>query len=406
MNNNISKKEQNALTRFSVIAPLVDGTFSDAYESFYKQRSTVEFDVNGQKRKFSAATLKRWHLAFKSGGFDALKPKRRVDYNERRKMSETVRTRIDELLISYPNIKVTHLFEMLREEKIVMFGEISESSIRRYVNTKRDTNVDNVKASRRAFDASNTNDLWQADTSITCYIKHNGKNKKVYLMLILDDASRVVVGFDFYFADNAVNFQNTLKDAVSRYGRPRRLYCDNGAPYKNEQLRLICATLGTSLINSKPYSPQSKGKVERVFRTIKEQWLMYLTDEDKSSLDSLRNSLEIYLTSKYHNKIHTSLDMTPIERFTVDSNSISIPHEKLLEEAFYHTVERKVRNDACISIDNNMYEVDGKYIGKRVVIKYNPNDWNIAFVYDNEEYIKISIVDKVTNAKIKRGVEY
>ncbi len=406
MDNYMSKQEQNALMRYTVIAPLIDGSFSDAYEQFYKQRAKVGFDVAGRKRKFSAATIKRWHILYKSGGFDALKPKRRLDYNKGRKLSECAKQRIDEILILYPNMKVTHLFVMLRDEGVIKFGEVSESSIRRYVNQHRESVIDEEKSSRRAFNASSRNVLWQADTSVTVYIKRKGKKQKVYLMLILDDASRVVVGYDFYFEDNAINFQNTLKDAITRYGKPSKLYCDNGAPYKNEQLRLICATVGISLINSKPYSPQSKGKVERIFRTIKEQWMMFLTDEEKQDLNSLKNSLENYLTIKYHNKVHSSLDMTPIERFTTDTKPIKQVNEKLLDQAFYHTVKRKVRNDACISIDKNIYEVNGVYIGKNIVVKYNPNSVGEAFIYENYEYTKISMVDKEVNAKIKRGVEY
>ncbi len=406
MDNYMSKQEQNALMRYTVIAPLIDGSFSDAYEQFYKQRAKVEFSVDGRKRRFSASTIKRWHLSYKSGGFDALKPKRRLDYNKGRKLSEGAKQRIDEILILYPNIKITHLFEMLRDEGVIKFGEVSESSIRRYVGLVRDTAIDETKASRKAFNASHTNELWQADTSVTVYINYKGKKRKVYLMLILDDASRVVVGYEFFFEDNAINFQKTLKNAVARYGRPRKLYCDNGAPYKNDQLRLICATLGTSLINSKPYSPQSKGKVERIFRTIKEQWMMYLSESEKSDLNTLRNSLEQYLTVKYHNTIHSSLEMTPIQRFTTDSKLINIPHEKTLEEAFYHKVNRKVRSDACISLNSNIYEVSGEYIGKSVTIKYNPSDVNEAYIFEDGVLIKISIVDKEVNAKIKRGVEY
>ncbi len=406
MDNHISKQEQNALMRYTVIAPLIDGSFSGAYEQFYKQRASVEFNVDGRKRKFSSATIKRWYLLYKSGGFDALKPQRRVDYNKGRKVSDDVKQRISEILDLYPNIKVTHLFVMLRDEGVIKFGELSESSVRRYVGLIRDTTIDSTKTSRRAFNAQSVNELWQADTSVTVYINHKGKKRKVYLMLILDDASRVVVGYDFYFEDNAINFQNTLKDAITRYGSPNKLYCDNGAPYKNEQLRLICPTLSTSLINSKPYSPQSKGKVERIFRTIKEQWMMFLTEEEKTDLHSLKLSLENYLTIKYHNNIHSSLAMSPIDKFTSSSKSIKTFNRQIIDKAFYHTIKRKVRNDACISIDKNIYEVSGVYIGKQVTIKYNPNNVGEAFIYNNDDYIKINIVDKEVNAKIKRGVEY
>ncbi len=87
-------------------------------------------------------------------------------------------------------------------------------------------------------------------------IKVNNKSEVVYLVHIIDDASRLIVGQALTFHDNAVFFQNVLKRAVKTYGIPKVLYVDNGSPYSNEQLSLICANLGIHLIHAKPYSPR------------------------------------------------------------------------------------------------------------------------------------------------------
>lgn len=91
-------------------------------------------------------------------------------------------------------------------------------------------------------------------------IKIDNKSTIVYLVHIIDDASRMIVGEILTFHDTAVCFQKVLKTAVKTYGIPKVLYVDNGAPYANEQLSLICANLGIHLIHAKPYTPKREGQ--------------------------------------------------------------------------------------------------------------------------------------------------
>ena len=96
------------------------------------------------------------------------------------------------------------------------------------------------------------------DTSHGPIITIDGKKVQTYLIQLIDDASRLIVGFQFFLNDNALNFQLVLKQAIKIYGVPKRIFVDNGTPYKNLQFQTICAQIGSILIHAKPYSPQSK----------------------------------------------------------------------------------------------------------------------------------------------------
>lgn len=61
--------------------------------------------------------------------------------------------------------------------------------------------------------------------------------------------------------------------AVSRYGRPKVFSFDNGSSYKNRQMELLCAWIGSTLNYCQPYTPTAKAKTERWFRTMKDQWM-------------------------------------------------------------------------------------------------------------------------------------
>ena len=91
-------------------------------------------------------------------------------------------------------------------------------------------------------------------------IKINGKKVHTYLIQIIDDASRLIVGNEFFLNDNAINFQHVLKQAIKTYGIPKKIFVDNGTPYKNLQFEIICANIGIVLIHAKAFSPESKRK--------------------------------------------------------------------------------------------------------------------------------------------------
>lgn len=82
--------------------------------------------------------------------------------------------------------------------------------------------------------------------------------------MILDDYSRMIVDGRLFYQENAYNFQKVLKDV------------DSGAPYKNRQLDMICASIGTVLLHTPVRDGASKGKVERNFRTLKNAGFMDL----------------------------------------------------------------------------------------------------------------------------------
>lgn len=97
---------------------------------------------------------------------------------------------------------------------------------------------------RKAFEESAFGRLWQSDTCYMPNITENGVSRRTYLVMIVDDFSRMIVGGRIFYSDNAYNFQILLKTAIETYGIPSKLYLDNGSPYSNEQLSRICASVG------------------------------------------------------------------------------------------------------------------------------------------------------------------
>ena len=221
--------------------------------------------------------------------------------------------------------------------------------------------------------------------------------------MFIDDKSRMVMGFDIFFNDTAINMQSVFKNAVKTYGIPKKLFVDNGGPYDNKQLRYICASLGIELIHAKPYSPESKAKQERLFRTIKDGWMRCTDWNTFKSLEDAKKSLETFLVDNYINKEHSTTKETPLNRWHNDSKFIRFKDENEIEEAFLHRTVNKVRLDRTISFHNQYYEVPYKYVRQKLEFRYKPNDLEKLYLYeDNKRICEVFKVDKVANSKSKR----
>ena len=146
-------------------------------------------------------------------------------------------------------------------------------------------------------------------------------------------------------------------------------------PYKNQQLSLICATIGTILIHAKAYSPQSKAKIERSFRTVKDNFLNCEDWTKYNSLKELNDRYRNYISSEYNSKYHSGINDILRNRFQRDCDKVKFisSHEEI-DKMFLHVEEKPVALDGTIRHGKKDFEVPQKYIKQRIIVKYSPED--------------------------------
>lgn len=244
--------------------------------------------------------------------------------------------------------------------------------------------------------------MWLADTCYFPHIQENGKSRRVYAMCIIDDHSRMIVGAELFYQDNAAGFQKVFKDAVSTYNIPAKLLVDNGAPYANDQIALICGSLGTVLIHARPRDGAAKGKQERFWRTAKERFLYGLDMDTIHSLEQF-NAVFRDFVRNYNLTFHTGIQSTPFDRFQATADQARpVSSAEWLEECFLNREYRKVRKDATISIDSVSYDVPMQFIGMKVEIRFVPGDMDTAFIFYEERRFPIRKTDRNENCRTKR----
>lgn len=230
--------------------------------------------------------------------------------------------------------------------------------------------------------------------------------RKSYLIGFLDDATRVVPYAAFALSENTAAFLPALKQAVLRRGVPKRLFVDNGAAYRSHHLSLVCAKLGITLIHARAYQPESKGKQERWFRTVRMQFLPTLTEADTSSLEALNRKLWAWVEGEYHQAPHRGLDReTPLDRWakTADEVRHFAPAEEL-DGLFLSEAKRKVQKDRTVSLNGLVYEVDAALVGTTVTLRFDPSQPGrpILVCAAGQPEQTAKVVDVYANCFVKR----
>lgn len=400
------KKQQIALMRYSAIAPIIIGAQDDlpSLSAYFRDTSARGIkSPDGTIRHYAPGTLEKWYLSYKKNGFDALIPSGRTDCGVSRKLDDDLKEQIIYLKHTYPRISAAAIFKQLQDNGSIHSGQLSESTICRFINQLSLQEKITSNQDMRRYERPHINEVWCGDSSVGPYLKSpDGKKHRVYVIALIDDASRFVLAADVFFNDTFVNLMSVMKSAVSKYGKPKVFNFDNGSAYKNRQMELLAARIGSVINYCRPYTPTQKAKIERWFRTLKDQWMASLDMRDFHSLEELRGSLLTYINT-YNQRPHSSLKgISPQERFFQEPELISRLSDELIENSFLLEIERRVSADSVIVIDQVEYEVDYRFAKQRITLRYTPDMENIYLVEADGSLSPVRLLNKQENAMIKR----
>ena len=391
--------------RFALIAPVIQGLYPDASATAYYKRVTASPLTlpDGSTVTYSYKTLEKWKSQYSIGGLDALMPGTRSDKGIPRALNEDAIAEIYRIKEEHPRMNATQIYTHLVRESFIP-ATVSVDSVQRFIRhndlkSARDPNL----RDRKAFEEDEFGKIWQADTCYLPHITEDGTSRRVYCIMIIDDHSRLLVGGELFYTDNACNFQKVLKDAIATYGIPDKLYVDNGCSYSNAQLSMICVSLGILLLHTRVRDGASKGKVERHFRTLKERWLYTLDINKITSLSQFNGMLKDYMRD-YNTTFHRGIDTIPLERYQASKDHPRQPESRQwLDDCFYNRITRKVRKDSTISIDRVCYDVPMQFISAKVEVRYLPDDMTSAYILFDGEKFPIRQTSRNDNCHTRRN---
>ena len=119
------------------------------------------------------------------------------------------------------------IYRQLQLDGSIRRGELSESTVLRFINRLSMEKKMTPGQDMRRYERPHINEVWCGDSSSGPYLKTpDGKRRRVYVIALIDDASRMVVGINVFFNDTFVNLMSVLKSAISKYGVPKVLNFD------------------------------------------------------------------------------------------------------------------------------------------------------------------------------------
>jgi putative transposase len=366
-----------ALFRYSLIREAADPALST------RQRGRVVRDLAAREHagpfgvpvRVSRASLDRWIRAWRAGGFDALIPPAR---------QVTLRTPAEVLGLAAalkrenPARTAAQVVRVLRASGGWSPSErtLQRHFVRLELTTRPDGSPPPVFG---RFEAARPNEIWTGDALHGPMIG----GRKTYLFAFIDDHSRLITGHRFGHAEDTVRLAAALRPALASHGVPERIYVDNGSAFVDAWLLRACAVLGIKLTHSTPGRPQGRGKIERLFLTVREQFLVEITGDPGqggrrhvTDIGELNRLFAAWAETVYHRRVHSETGQAPSRRWADGWKGTPppLPEPAQLHEAFLWSERRTVRKTATVSLHGNTYQVDPSLALRKVELVFDPFD--------------------------------
>jgi putative transposase len=404
-----AKAEKIALFRYGLVAPLVIEVLPRG-EVLRRARDIAAHEHEipfSNRNQVSVETLLVWARRYRLEGFAALAPKPRCDSGVSRVITPQLAQLIERLKRENPRRSAATLLRELALSSGSETPPISSASLYRFLKERglSERELLNPAAARKKFEAEYANQIWQSDMLYGPYVQRpEGGKRQCFLYAIIDDASRLIPHAQFYLSEGLDSLLDCLRQAVKARGIPIRLYVDNGKVFHSQQLARIAASLGILIVHSPPYQPEGRGKIERWFRTVREQFLSNLDRKQVLTVETLNTRFWSWIDNGYHVAEHSSLGTTPLLRWQRNIEQIrQIPPATDVRRLFFYRVIRTVRRDSTFLLQNRFYEAPAHLAGERIEARFDPLDPAIVDIYADDRYEgQARLVDPVINAGLPR----
>ncbi len=356
-----------ALFRYSLIREAADPALTKA-ERGQLVRALAARDhtgPGGERVSVSRNTVDRWIRNWRAGGYEALVP-------ASRSAEATTPVAMLDLAVKLkreaPRRTAAQVGEVIAASQ--GWGPSARTIQRLFARLGLNTRPDGTPpVAFGRFEAAAANDRWTGDALHGPVVGGH----KTYLFAFIDDHSRALTGYRWGHSEDTVRLEAALRHGLAARGVPRSIYVDNGSAFVSAPLLRACAVLGIRLVHSRPGRPEGRGKIERFFRTVRDQFLVEIEARGVAGLVELNRLFAAWVETVYHRRAHSETGEPPLERFEAGGPFV-LPSPAQLHEAFLWSERRLVTKTSTVSLHGNTFEVDAALVGRRVELVFDPFD--------------------------------
>ena len=408
-------KQPSVYLKMRVLGAIDNAPGPTRHERIHNVAAMTFLDEEGNSRRFTWRTIQTWFYRYKNHGITGVTSQPRKDKGQARKVTP-------EELLEAINAAKPHfhnqcankraLYRFCIEKGLLQAGRIAQTTFYRFIRENdllAPQDQDNKK--RLAFSMKHANQLWQADTMFGPHVDTGmsiGARKQAKLIAFIDDASRVLCHGEFFFEENVDTLVKAIRAAFYKRGVPEQLLVDNGSIYCSQEITLICARVGCILRHTAVRDAAAKGKIERFFRRVRDQFLVQKLD--LSSLEALNRQFAHWVENDYNAVPHDAIGMKPIDRFGIDLSRVRfLPPSEHNDELFFAEAVRKVKKDNTFSFLGRRYETPVDLRDKEIQLRYDRHRSDTAMspavviiYYKGERMGAARLLDAVANGLLRR----
>ena len=358
-NPSFQEREQKALDRYVLIRKILDG-----------QMSVAEVC---REEKVSRSTVYRYLKRYRTGHLEGLKRKIRSDAGRSRVLNEEqIHLLVNAKMENYKRNADT-LKEILKQKN--MGTKAHPSTIRRVLrqhNVGREKRLKSPKV-LLPMDFKDPMEVWMGDFSPAIYLPYptmEGKMQQTHLCLWFDPVTSIVMGGRYYWNANQFNGLCLLKQAMNRFGIPKRLYVDNGE-LATEQFLRVTASLGIGFSTGRPGHKEGRAHCERMFRTVQEAFESEFKAYPVNTMEELNLRFEAWLERFWYER--TEPDGKTLMQLFLETRPANVRFLTGEEQSlFLFQTQRRVKKNSLIQVEGVNFWVDPPLIGRKVDVRYNP----------------------------------
>lgn len=399
----LDKGTHLALFRFGVIAPLVQAGVEAGKRSLLRREILLsEYEwPNGRRKPVEETTLRRWVRRYREGGFAGLIDSKRADSGTSRAIAAGVLLEAEKLRRELPTRSVATIISLLASAGHDTKA-LADTTLGRHLNRRgaSKARLAHGAGDYQRFAKDTANALWQADVAHGIWLPdpYNPKKvKRTKLILFVDDASRLCPHAQFYWDEQLPSLIDCFRKALMKRGKPSQLLFDNGFIFHSTTIERMCAELGIPITFAKPFSPSTKGKVERFISGIKSRFYPEAQNAGFTRLEELNAFLFAWLSKEYHRREHAGLDrMTPLERWRQDEEKIERVKPEEIKRALMLRVTRRVHiRTGTISLEGRTYQASPELAGQTVEVRWHAGDASEVEVFSQGKMVGIAKLSSI-----------
>jgi transposase InsO family protein len=257
---------------------------------------------------------------------------------------------------------------------------------------------------QQRFEKPAPNLLWQMDFKGWVVLSDGSR---CHPLTVLDDHSRYDLCLQACANEQGSTVQGRLELTFRRYGLPEAFFVDNGGPWGDSsgqrwtRFGVWLLKLGISVLHSRPYHPQSRGKNERFHRTLNAEVFAL---KRFRNLSEVQRTFDAWRTIYNHDRPHQALDQdVPASRYRPSTRSMPqrLPQVEYDEREIVRSVPT---TKDYISFKARRWKVPQAFRGERVAIRPLSTDGQYGIFFAAHQIAKIDLTNKQSVGDVSEQV--